>query len=229
VRRELGGERRDESFSFGHVITNPANVTHSACWDQVATYTVITIENDFFDHTAYECRYPDRIDFLPQFPRSDPFTYGISQLLGSEIQCQRSANLEYIDQLATDLVIHLLQNYCSIRNLPENNHVLSTSQLQSLLEYIEDNLSRKIRLEELANFVGMSRYHFSRLFKKTTSNTPAQYITQRRLERATHLLKTTNLDVGSIARQTGFYDHSHLCRIFRENLSGATPDQYRKN
>jgi AraC family transcriptional regulator len=232
VRRELGGERRDEAFNVGHVITNPAGVSHSACWDQAASYSVLTIENNFFNHTAYEFRDPDRIDFLPQFPKFDPHTYGISQLLDLQIQCQKSVDLERIDELATDLVVHLLQNDCSIIcDLPENNHVLSTCQLQRVFEYIEDNLSRKIRLQELADLLGLSRFYFSRQFKESTNTNISQHITERRLKKAIHLLQKTNLGVGAIARQAGFHDHSHLCRVFRKIfqlllISAAKIEQY---
>jgi hypothetical protein len=113
VRRELAGERRDEPFNIGHSIINPAMVSHSACWDRVVSYTVITFENSFFNHMAYEYRDPDCIDLLPHQPQPDPRIYGMGQALSSQIQCQKSVNLEYIDEIATNLVIHLLQNYCS--------------------------------------------------------------------------------------------------------------------
>jgi AraC family transcriptional regulator len=230
VRRELGGDRKEESFNIGHTIISPAQISHSACWDEEASFTVITLETKFFEHMAHEYINPDSVDLLPHFAQADPFIYSIGQIFSSKMRFQQPISRMYLDQMATTISVHLLENYCSIRHkFSENNYELSGIEMQQIVEYIQANLHRKLSLEELGNLLGMSRYHFARLFKKTTGNTPAQYITQRRLERAIHLLKTTNLGVGSIARQTGFYDHSHLCRIFRENLSGATPDRYRKN
>jgi AraC family transcriptional regulator len=229
VRLEMGGERRDESFTAGDIMIYPAGVKQSACWDQNNAYTVITIETNFFDGTAYDYRDSDYVDLLPRFPQPDPLICGVAQTLSSQIQHRRSINLEYIDQVAATLVVHLLENYCSVASkLPESSHALSGKQLKLLYRYIGDNLSRKIPLQELADLVGVSLYYFIHLFKRSTGKTPAQHIKHQRLKKAIHLLNGTNMEIGLIAQQVGFYDHSHLCRIFRDCLS-ATPDQYRKN
>jgi AraC family transcriptional regulator len=229
VSLEMGGERRDVSFTAGDIMIYPAGVKQSACWDQNNAYTVITIETSFFDSVAYDYRDSDYADLLPRFPQSDPLICGVAQTLSSQIQHQRSINLEYIDQVAVTLVVHLSENYCSVASkLPESSHALSGKQLKLLHRYIEDNLSRKIPLQELADLVGVSLYYFIHLFKRSTGKTPAQYIKHQRLKKAIHLLNGTNMEIGLIAQQVGFYDHSHLCRIFRDCLS-TTPDQYRKN
>jgi AraC family transcriptional regulator len=226
---EIGGERRDESIAAGDVIINPAGVKQSAVWDKGNTHVVIiTLDTNFFEHAAYEYKNPDCIDLLPHLPQSDPLICAIAQVISEQIQRQ-NFNVEYIDQMGVTLVVHLLENYCStVSKLPESSHALSSNQLRLVHQYIEDNLSKGISLQELANFVGVSPYYFIRLFKKSTGKTPAQHITHQRLKKAIHLLSSTNLDVGVVAQQVGFYDHSHLCRTFRICLS-ATPNQYRKN
>lgn len=227
---EIGGERRDESIAAGDVIINPGGVKQSAVWDKGNTHVVIiTLDTNFFEHAAYEYKNPDCIDLLPRFPQTDPLICAIAQVISAQIQRQNLVNLEYIDQMAVTLVVHLLENYGSIvSKLPESSHALSSNQLRLVHQYIEDNLSKSISLQELASFVGVSFYYFIRLFKKSTGKTPAQYITNQRLKKAIHLLNSTNLEIGTIAQQAGFYDHSHLCRAFRSYLS-ATPNQYRKN
>jgi AraC family transcriptional regulator len=229
VQLEMGGERRDQSFTVGDVMIYPAGVKQSACWDQNNAYTVITIETNFFNSTAHDHRDSDYVDLLSCFPQSDPLICGVAQTLSGQIQHLRSVNLEYIDQVAATLVVHLLEKYSSVASkLPESSHALSSKQLKMLHRYIEDNLSRKIPLQELANLVGVSLYYFINLFKRSTGKTPAQYIKHQRLKKAIHLLHGTNMEIGLIAQKVGFYDHSHLCRVFRDCLS-ATPDQYRKN
>jgi AraC family transcriptional regulator len=227
---EIGGERRDESIAAGDVIINPGGVKQSAVWDRGNTHVVIiTLDTNFFEHAAYEYKNPDCTDLLPCFPQTDPLICAIAQVITAQIQRQNLVNLEYIDQMAVALIVHLLENYCStVSKLPGNPHESSNTQLRRIYQYIEDNLDRNILLQELANLLGVSLYHFIRSFKKSTGKTPAQYITNQRLKKAIHLLNSTNLEISTIAQQAGFYDHSHLCRAFRSYLS-ATPNQYRKN
>jgi AraC family transcriptional regulator len=229
VQLEIGGKCRNQSFKMGEIMICPAGIKHMAAWDQTNAYTVITVEKLFFDNAAYDYRDPDYVDLLSCFPQSDPLIWGIAQTLSDKIQSKRPISSNYINQIATTLVVHLLENYSSVASkLPESSHALSGKQLNLLCQYIEDNLSQDIPLQDLANLMGVSLYYFIRLFKRSTGTTPAQFITHRRLKKAIHLLNSTNLEIGSIAQEVGLYDHSHLCRVFRSCLS-ATPGQYRKN
>jgi AraC family transcriptional regulator len=224
---EMGGERRDEFFRSRDIMIYPAGIKQSASWDQENAYSVVTIETSFFKSIAHEYRDPDRIDLLPRFPFSDPLIYGAAQILTGQMQHKKLINLEYIDQIAVTLSMHLFKNCCSTElKLPQSSHSLSWKQLNLLYQYVNDNLSKTIALQDLANLVGFSPYYFIRLFKKSTGKTPAQYITHQRLKKAIHLLNLENLDIGLIAQQVGFYDHSHLCLAFRKYLS-STPEQYR--
>lgn len=229
LSRDLDGLRGSDSLRIGDVIVNPSGVNHTASWDRDMSYTILTINKNYFNDTAYEFLNPDHIDLLPSFSPIDPFIHGIIKLISAQSQYRESVNLTCVDELALSFVTHLFKNYCSVTHkLHTNNYSLSYAQLNTVQEYIKSNLSQKIRLQGLADLLGISRYHFARLFKTTTNITPAQYIMQQRLEKATLLLKRTNLDAGLIARQTGFYDHSHLCRVFRQHFS-VTPEQYRRN
>jgi AraC family transcriptional regulator len=226
---EMGGERRDEFFRSGDIMIYPAGIKQSASWDQENAYAVVTIETSFFNSIAHEYRNPDCIDLLPCPPHPDPLICGAAQIITGQMQHKKLINLEYIDQISAILSVHLLQNYCSTKlKLPQSNHSLSWKQLNLLYQYIDDNLSKTIALQDLANLVGFSLYYFIRLFKQSVGKTPAQYITHQRLKKAIHLLNLEHLDIGLIAQQVGFYDHSHLCLAFRKHLS-ATPEQYRGN
>ncbi|MEO1593102.1 MAG: helix-turn-helix transcriptional regulator, partial [Cyanobacteria bacterium J06632_22] len=78
----------------------------------------------------------------------------------------------------------------------------------------------------LAQLVGMSQFHFGRLFKQSLNLSPYQYLLRQRVERAKQLLKQTDNPVSEIALECGFNSHSHLGRKFRQ-LTGVTPKTYR--
>jgi AraC family transcriptional regulator len=103
---------------------------------------------------------------------------------------------------------------------------LAPALLHRIERYIDENLERPIGLPELATVAGLSRWHFLRLFRKTVGVSPHDYVTQRRLERAKHLLRTTDRSVMDIAAEVGM-THSHFSRVFSRKL-GVTPTAFRR-
>ena len=93
-------------------------------------------------------------------------------------------------------------------------------------DYIESNLEKSIDLATLADTAGYSLFHFARAFKQSEGQTPHGYLLQRRVERAQRLLTDSDLPLSEIARATGFSDHGHLSRLFRQRF-GVSPRMLR--
>ena len=70
----------------------------------------------------------------------------------------------------------------------------------------------------------MSPYHFIRLFKKASAQTPHQYILQRRIEKGKYLLQHSQLSTEEIAASLGFCDRSHFAKYLKR-FTGLTPKQ----
>ena len=88
---------------------------------------------------------------------------------------------------------------------------------QKVLNYIDYNLSRDIKVSELAKLMKMSQLSFSAAFRKYLGISPKQFITNRRLSNAKHLLLQTNLRVKEIARLCGYQDEFFFSRIFKQH------------
>lgn len=101
------------------------------------------------------------------------------------------------------------------------------AQLRPVLDYIETHISESLSLESLSKLIHLSPYHFSRLFKKTTSVTLTDYITSTRIRIAKKLLIEDKLTVTEIAESTGFHDVSYFGRVFKKEV-GMTALQYKK-
>lgn len=97
--------------------------------------------------------------------------------------------------------------------------------LQRSLKFINDNYMNKISLEKAALKAGMSKFHFSREFKKSIGNSYQIYLNKIRVERAKELLKDPNLSISEVAFSVGYSDLSHFERIFKKVL-GCNPSQY---
>jgi AraC-like DNA-binding protein len=91
-----------------------------------------------------------------------------------------------------------------------------------ICEHIDSHLEEKLSLDELAAMAGFSVHHFARAFAQSVGVPPHSYLLQRRIEKAQHMLRDTELPLSEIALAVGFFDQSHLARHFRR-LAGAPP------
>jgi len=82
-------------------------------------------------------------------------------------------------------------------------------------------------IKQLAAKVGVSRYHFSRLFHRETGYTPLRYLNWYRIEQAKNLLRSTRKPIQQIAETVGISDAEHFSKLFRK-LNGTSPRAYRK-
>jgi|UniRef100_UPI003FD8A60E AraC family transcriptional regulator len=99
--------------------------------------------------------------------------------------------------------------------------------IQTVKEYITENLNENLTVGALAEIVNMSSSHFSRVFKQQTGFSPYDYILISRLNRAKYLLQVTDMTVSSIAYEIGFNSESNFIYFFTEN-EGISPGKFRK-
>lgn len=85
-----------------------------------------------------------------------------------------------------------------------------------IFKYIEDHYREDLSVEQLSAMAGLSRYHFSRLFKEISGRTVTEYVNETRLNRADYLLRESPLTVSEIAAATGFNDIYYFSRTFKK-------------
>jgi AraC family transcriptional regulator len=103
---------------------------------------------------------------------------------------------------------------------------LTARRIRRIEDYVESHLGADIGLDELASEAGLSRYYFVRAFRKSTGETPYQYLLRRRIERAQLLLRQENFTVTQVARAVGFRNTSRFIRTFLRHV-GTTPGSLR--
>lgn len=109
-------------------------------------------------------------------------------------------------------------------------HIEGHSNAESIASrmklYLDNNTSRRVTLEELADVVHLDKSYIIRLFRQFYQETPISYHQKVRINRAKSMLLYTNLSVTEIASNTGFSSIHDFDRVFRK-MVGAAPSVYR--
>jgi AraC family transcriptional regulator len=80
----------------------------------------------------------------------------------------------------------------------------------------------------MAQSVGLSTAHFARMFRKSTGQTPHQFVLRQRLERAKAMLRAPHARVLDVAVACGFKTQQHFAQVFRD-VCGVSPTEYRQD
>ena len=118
-----------------------------------------------------------------------------------------------------------------VSNMYESENLVNSSKSRRITKackYIEENISQKISLSDVAMLVNMSDSAFSHFFKKKTSISFITYVNNLRVAKACDLLASTSLSASEICYECGFNNKSNFIRIFtkRKNM---TPIEYRNH
>ena len=92
--------------------------------------------------------------------------------------------------------------------------------------HLSDNLNEPFSLDDLAERACMSKFHFLRMFKKTTGMTPQAYHQHLRFQHSVELLKKPGVKIQEVAWELGFQDVAAFSKFFKKKC-GYTPSAYR--
>ena len=166
---------------------------------------------------------PARVELLPRVQARDPLIHQIGLALLGELRSPGPASRLYVDTLTQTLALHLLRQHAALGRLAADPAGgLPAAALRRALDYIGDNLANDVSLDIIAEVAGISPYHFTRLFKRSTGRTLHQYVLDQRLAAAKRLLLSGRHTIAEVAALAGFADQSHLHRLFKQRY-GVTP------
>ncbi len=138
-----------------------------------------------------------------------------------------------ISRLRAEELSHEIAGHCSNPNFVADKrsekmigNFLSGSRCKDLRDYVFDNLSSPLRLEDLSRVAGMSPHRFLVAFRRAFGFTPAQYLIRERVRAAMRLLRDTRYEITRVAFDCGFSSHSHLSTVFKR-YTGKSPRDYR--
>jgi AraC family transcriptional regulator len=132
------------------------------------------------------------------------------------------------DALLRTLALHVFTRYASRAAEPKHRDDGLADGVERRLEaFIDARLDRRLSRTELARLAGYDARAFSFAFRNSFGMTPAQYVIERRLDRACLLIATTARDLADIAISAGFSSQSHLTSTLKKRR-GITPLRLRR-
>ncbi|SEF10565.1 AraC-type DNA-binding protein [Rhizobiales bacterium GAS191] len=156
--------------------------------------------------------------------------------LSSALQAAERRHGKYCaDALRLAIVVTLLGLRWEMRNAATSDKIgftqrqiraLQKWRLKRVVDYVENHLSAKIALSDLAAVAGLSRMHFASQFRTATGLRPHEFLLRRRIQRAEELLRNTTMPIVEIALTVGFRTQAHLTTVFKR-FAGCTPGRRR--
>lgn len=137
-----------------------------------------------------------------------------------------------------DMAIQKLDRECDFKgntkeNKPERKrenvkNFDEQTTIKYLREYVENNYTFDISMQEVAEDMGYSDAYFSKLFKQYFNQNFTAYLTEYRIKKAKELLTDTNNSIKDISRMVGYEDFNYFAKIFKR-IVGEIPSKFREN
>jgi AraC-like DNA-binding protein len=195
-------------------------------------YSVMTDEDKLLDDPFRPLHQP--IYFFEKTYDSDLYiknTFNwFRSLMSEDIGWKKTIDLESV---YSGILMRLLQIHRGVHAEMKKINSVKFSTKKELYkrltigkEFLDNNLHRKVSVEEVSRIASLSPHHFKRTFKELFGHAPHHYHVKKRLEYSRQLIEGGGLTVSEICQMVGFEDASSFIRLFR-NRYGCTPGNFR--
>ncbi len=221
---EIHVNQKIHNIASGHFFIIPAGIAHSYHADKRNPWSIYWIHFSGWKSAGFFKYSNQCISIeLGKTSRKDD-RLGLFWEIFSNLERGFSMEvLEYVNLCLPYLLgsfIHAVQ-YKSVTETKESDSV------DLSINYMLENLTKKLKVSEIALEIGYSTSHFCRLFLSKTGHSPMDYFIQLKIQRACRLLENPGLTVSDVAREMGFEDQFYFSRLFHK-VMGMSPSKHRK-
>jgi AraC family transcriptional regulator len=224
---EAGGLSALYSPAPGDLSILPAGRTFAGMFQgRTLDYAVWMMPAATLDRLAAEAGLATPVELGVRLSHRDEFLYRSIGRLAELAGSAEPAATVVADGISRMIALHLATVYDGVANaLP--SAALPDAVAAALVEHIDDRLSGKITVEDLAAVAGLAPHALPPVFRARFGRSPLQYVIEQRLYRARRLLAETPRPIAEIAYEVGLSSQSHLTNLFRSRF-GVTPAAFRR-
>ena len=231
ARRTGGGPwSAFDTQAHGHVTLRPAGRSTSIRWRAerpVRTLSLYLVPERLEEVALQMGVAPSQVEMRDHFNRDDPLLERLAERLRWGAAHARPVDPLYLQTTVQTLAVRLLRAYTpAAPAAPDAAGCLSPPRLHRVQRYVRAHLDAALDLDDLAQEVGVSKYHFSRRFKARTGQSPYQFVIYERVRAARRQLRETTQPLAQVAYNVGFSSQSHFTRTFKQHV-GVPPGAYR--
>lgn len=155
-------------------------------------------------------------DYAQEALRLNSFDYLLKPVEASDL-------IETLERLK----IKLDKKYSVEENEEIEQYLSNNAIVEKTLNYIEENISKKLLNRDLATIFNLSENYYATLIKKQTGKSIQDHILSIRIQKSEELLRTTNMSIAEIADQVGYSDYFYFVKVYKR-ATGLSPAAYRK-
>jgi AraC family transcriptional regulator len=135
----------------------------------------------------------------------------------------------FLDSVEQAMAVTLVEGH-AVRHRPVQIYRggLGSARLRRIKELVHAKMGDDLSLDEMAQSIGLSTAHFARMFRKSTGETPHQFVLRQRVERAKAMLRVPDARILDVAVACGFKTQQHFAQVFRD-VWGVSPTEYRQD
>lgn len=221
-------QEKQLSSQPGDIWINPPDTPFTHNIDVPCNFLILNITKEkMFEN--FEGHLPQGLTFLNNYNIQDKTLEHLMLLMLEEVQSKGQNGPwfeEHIMRLFSNYFIRHYSNYNDLKNNIKKSSIIGPKEMLIINDIILNHLSEPISIEDLANALNVSKFHFLNEFKKYNGFTPYQHILNTRIEEAKLLLMNPEIKITAIAHELGFSDSSHFSRTFKK-VTGTSPKSFR--
>jgi len=221
---EIKLKETTHAISADHFFIIPAGMAHAYYSDEQNPWSIYWIHfsgNKSGIYSRFACqplaiersktsRISDRVDLFSEIFRN----------------LDRGFSLETMEYINLCLP-HLLASFTHLSQFRLIKESGEKDPVAQSINFMLENVTKKLKLEEIASETSLSASHYSRLFLNRTGHSPIDYFIQLKIQRACRLLDNSGWMIADVSREMGFDDQFYFSRVFRK-VMGMSPGEYRK-
>jgi len=159
---------------------------------------------------------------------SDNNIEDIYEKMFREYTLKETGYIEVLRAYVIELIVTIFRIYSKSTSIDEPLEAKRREMIDKVINFMKNNYTKDLKLEDISTIAFLSPGYFSRLFKECTSMTISEYLQNLRIEEACSILKNTDLKVIDVAQEVGYKDLKFFNQLFKK-ITGKTPGQYRKS
>lgn len=169
------------------------------------------------------------VELRPSHKFADPRLSALVTAAHAEMAAGFPSGRLFLDSLEQAMAIALVNGH-AVRHRPVQLYQggLGAARLRRVKELVQAKIEYDLSLDEMAESVGLSTAHFARMFRKSTGETPHQFVLRQKIERAKSMLRAREARVLDVAVACGFKTQQHFAQVFRD-LCRVSPTEYRQD